>query len=578
MPNDDHPKTQESPSAEKLSDRLKLQAFEPSATAIENQADRTAVDKKLSAEMRQKRLLALQAFRESYANLWNVHEGECADFAMNIEKGWKSAGESESSFIIFQVEQLLDQAADLLDRGLRDRAEWDRRAVDAVNLGIELEQFFRLDEIHKKEEDAGYYTWAASVARSDATAEKTLYESADLSAGNITRYGDNYLEGKLLLQRKIAARYGALLSALPAFIEDGDHKNLKPYSWRPASGVEVKGYKPDLLMEFAEWDTDPRFYLETLLLQNQRNALLSSAQAGKQRFAGATDKQKWEENNILFQQERTEVVRDEMYLKRLLATCSDGVLNHKQRMDGIQLRFHRDFRDAISRLKAAAQGLKQIYGYSVPFPDDNLPNYFDHVLDWTRGAIRERVRFSHYDQNLAFPLSVRSLCGGDEKWREGRTKGQWKCRLTENMMPIGLRHVRLRGISAFIVDDAKSPSGLWQVTVRAPRRSMCRMLNDHVEFLDQNEIPPCWLYRTTDRQDRREPDVVGAVALHNVSPFSIDTSIATPVRDPADLRTDDDWEISVGLSSSTGAPRDTLKDIFVDLFLAVQVKRGTAGS
>jgi hypothetical protein len=494
--------------------------------------------------------------------LLDIDDGRCAEIAMNIETGWKNGGKPAPEFIIFQVEQLLDQAADLLDRGLRDRAEWDRKAVDAVNLGVELDQFHRLDEIHLREDAAGYYTWAASVARSDAAAEKTLYESAEAAAKQIEDYGNKYLDGDGLRRREVAAQKEAALSPLPYYKEDAEGKHPIQYHPNASPLPAVSGEKSDLFETFAIWESTARLNLERCLLRSQYSALSSAAEAGKQRSKGATDKQNWEESNILFQQERTSVVREIMYLKQLLATCPDGVLNYIQRMKAIQSRFHRDFRDAIARIKAAQQGLQKLYGYTEPLPDENSPSYFDLVLGWTRDAIRKRVRFSHYDQNLVFPLSVRSSCGGDEKWSEGKRTGHWKCRFSEDMVPTGIRHVRLRGISAFVVSDEKSPNGLWQVTARAPRRSMCRRLDDRVEPLDQTKIPPCWLFRTTVRQDRREPDVVGSVALHNVSPFST-----------ADPGPDDDWEIAIAQTSSSGVSRNAIEDVFIDLFLAAQIKR-----
>jgi hypothetical protein len=56
-----------------------------------------------------------------------------------------------------QVESLLDQTADLLERALQDRATYSYKAAQALLLRLELEQFFQMDLVHQQEVAAGVY-------------------------------------------------------------------------------------------------------------------------------------------------------------------------------------------------------------------------------------------------------------------------------------------------------------------------------------------------------------------------------------------------------------------------------------
>ncbi|SDT36768.1 hypothetical protein SAMN05216490_3236 [Mucilaginibacter mallensis] len=62
----------------------------------------------------------------------------------------------KTTFLATQAEMLLDQAASLLDRATKDRAQWDELAIKNFIQTIEFNQFIELDNLHKEETDHMY--------------------------------------------------------------------------------------------------------------------------------------------------------------------------------------------------------------------------------------------------------------------------------------------------------------------------------------------------------------------------------------------------------------------------------------
>ena len=124
---------------------------------------------------------------------------------------------TDNEYSFFQVEYLLDHAADLLDRGMRDRAEWNELAVRAFNLGAELTEFFQLDEIHKKEIEAGYYTLSYTDKQSDADAEKKYAEGNKKALHNVNHLLNEYLDDETIEDQKAYHGRNAYAGLYPIF-------------------------------------------------------------------------------------------------------------------------------------------------------------------------------------------------------------------------------------------------------------------------------------------------------------------------------------------------------------------------
>jgi hypothetical protein len=65
--------------------------------------------------------------------------------------------EDKTHFRPLHVEPLLDQISNLLDRSLADRAAYQQLNVEFFKAKLQIIEFLRLDAIHVKEENAGFY-------------------------------------------------------------------------------------------------------------------------------------------------------------------------------------------------------------------------------------------------------------------------------------------------------------------------------------------------------------------------------------------------------------------------------------
>jgi hypothetical protein len=110
--------------------------------------------------------------------------GAPAPTLLQIEAGFTFVAQPEDTdFSYLHIEPLIDQASDLLDRGIRDRATYDELAAKMLLLNLELVEFSELDAIHQQEEAAGYYDVTRLQSQADYISE--------LSNGNARRsYAD----------------------------------------------------------------------------------------------------------------------------------------------------------------------------------------------------------------------------------------------------------------------------------------------------------------------------------------------------------------------------------------------------
>src|SRR5262249_15986970 len=76
------------------------------------------------------------------------------------------------------VEILLDQAADLLDRCLKDRAEWNTLFEKWFRNQLELYEFYKIDEIQDEELAAGAFRVVGALSNDESEALRA--EKAEL--------------------------------------------------------------------------------------------------------------------------------------------------------------------------------------------------------------------------------------------------------------------------------------------------------------------------------------------------------------------------------------------------------------
>lgn len=477
---------------------------------------------------------------------------------MAIDNSFEFTAETtDEEFYITQAERWLDQAADLLDRSIRDRDEWNDKAVKSLQVGLELQEYVELDMIHQAEIAAGFYTLSLKESQALLNAELTNKWGNNVAG----KYIQDLLNKKFTIEEMKRQSRFAQRQAWLAHLASYEYPNggkLLQHKY----GSDDENTSPELNKNAARGLS--QHYLET-----QRTGLLSQAEiyqnserVSNARIAGLQSKVDWDTKDIDFRRQRTEVAKRLADLKTKAFTETGGALNYDEQMLPIKERFQRDFRDALARIYKAADGLRLIYGYNVPLPQSITKlktkdfkkerqqspyKYLDDSIIWVRNAISWLVRFSQSDQNYVLPVSVKRLMP-KEDWDKG--KGVWECEIKKDLFP-GQSHVRLRGISAFVVLNPDDNAGVWQAIIRPPQQSFCEHLSGNSKDLDQCKIPPCRLGRIRTREDIRDPDITGILTLHNVSPFG-------------------KWKVEISKISTEDIPVEKIKDVHIDLHLAVR--------
>jgi hypothetical protein len=451
-----------------------------------------------------------------------------------------------------QAELLLNQAADLLDRGIRDRSEWEDLAVRRFALGVELLEFAKLDQIHAQEIANGVYTLPAKQSQAELNAERKAAEIGSnvqtvLSKADTTFYSDSAIEGQ-----KTAARQAAYAPLVPGWANEAANVGAGGSIYPLPNFISGKtnDTRSNIATQAADVQTDNNLRLAKMLLNSQIVGASLSAETEKAREPGLLAKACWDQKDVDFKRARTQAARDLQTLKVKAAVDPGGALNYTERILPIIQRAKLDFEEAKAKLVAGARGMRLLYGYDDPLPDHSAlgPAFFDACLVWVRRSINFMVRFRQLEQNYVLPISVKEQSA--QNWESGRASGVWEFDLPVRLLPL-MSHVRLRGLSAcvFIPERDDDRASLFQAVVSVPRQSNITHLMGHVEQLDQSDIPTCRIGRVAARGNVREPDVVGTSALYNASPIGR-------------------WRIELTPKSTTGVTLQKVKDVILDLHLA----------
>ncbi|CAG9166132.1 hypothetical protein [Cupriavidus pampae] len=146
----------------------------------------------------------------------------------------------------------------------------------------------------------------------------------------------------------------------------------------------------------------------------------------------------------------------------------------------------------------------------------------DAVTTWVREAIRWLAAFSHSDQTITVVVSLKQALGTE-----------WNALLSQpgaRSFPISqdlfypYRFVRLRGMSATFLSKGGSSSYPLRCIITLPKSARYFFRDEQgndlgTSSVNQREIPPCVLGRVADRGSAREPEICGAISLMNASPI-----------------------------------------------------------
>ena len=443
------------------------------------------------------------------------------DLDTNIEL--QSGNNTSISLIHLQVEPLLDQAADLLDRALNSRRLFDETTEKMFNLLLELNEYIELDRIHRREEQEGLYDTPYERAYSEYAAEHYNKETNELHANNTDLVSNFIFTGSNWSDLVKFAVNGAYISGVPPYImEEQVVTDYPAYDIRGENKVSANHAES---AAFYQLFHSKRFQVNMLNLQS--TLFKSLKVVSEARLEGLKAQADWANKNRMYLRQRTLVARKYQDMKTQAASLPDGVLNHAKRLPGIQQRFLLDFSHALLRIYTAFKGLSEVYGYNTPIPvpsEAEGKNYFDEIVLWLRSTIQWLIAFSTRDQSVVIPISVREMVGEDN-WFASGPSGEWEFNLPTDFFS-DMAHIRLRGLSIVVVpridleqySNVASSSKLYKFTVTPPPRGESLHLSGESNIVDHSLVPPCLLSRVQSRDSRREPDIVGVSSLHNVCP------------------------------------------------------------
>lgn len=439
--------------------------------------------------------------------------GVFSPYCLRIESTKCGALESnleETQFNHLRVEHLLNEAAELLNRGIADRSQYDDLAAKYIDILLEIHEFRDLDHIHLKEEAEGRYDVAPEETERAYSAEERRSQTLRTEEQSMRRIIDQHFTSKHFREKMNATRQAAWAGTVKGYDHPKPEKRSVaiPYPWAGVSGNSAPEHPTAHAQNAANLLAAHAVGVEHSSREVERLSTQGSSESAATVAQGLHARARWESKNREFKLERIQTARTYETIKARAVLEDDGALNYGKRLEALRNRFCGDFLSAQTRIRAARRGLLEVFEIDHTLPEelqgehqvtaDDL-NYFDACLDWTREAIDILAGLSHREQGVVFPVSIRDRASGG--WDAGAAlKKEWTIELSAADFP-EMRAVRLRGISAV----SRGSAGVeWQLGVKAPNST----------------LPTVRLTRVCGSSEwPRDLDIAGQMQLFNVSPI-----------------------------------------------------------
>lgn len=418
-----------------------------------------------------------------------------------------------NAYLATHVEPLADQAATLLERGIKDRAEWDDLNIKKLLLWLELQEYYDLNKILEDEVAAHKLEIDKEQSQSESDAANALIDKYKL----ITKQLQDEEASKNIYKPGLLDRI----------------RKIKHDYLMPNRGPNLS--EPDVT-DLVGWEVSVAQY--SYLIQAELNN--GSFDLITKRATGLEKRAEWEKQNEVFRLRRIIASRKFMDIKSFCASQIDGILNYDKRIQSLETRFKNDFIEAYAKLIKVEKGAKDIFKFTsnLPLPSNPLPvDFFDNCLNWVRELINWLNRFSRVDLNYVLPISLKKLLGTN--YKTAMKAGKFNFELKSELFQ-GLDFLRLRGFSVYVFDpDKKELNGVFQAQVQAPSHY-------GIVFSKIN------IGRIATRDFQRTPDICGANTLFNSNPIG-------------------NWQIEFINPFSTeelNKEIGDLEDVYLDLYLA----------
>ncbi|MDU0459618.1 MAG: hypothetical protein RW306_12905 [Geobacteraceae bacterium] len=228
---------------------------------------------------------------------------------------------------------------------------------------------------------------------------------------------------------------------------------------------------------------------------------------------------KWGTDDSMYNKSKLNIHEVAIKLKRELTAPGQALALEWQR-DLVYERLKQIHEDAYNRSCVAMKGLEQIYGYvAPPLPPSNksIEAAISELANWIRTSIEWLVAYGQLDQAFTRVISIRSLLDKDVWDQLSESDDQFSVSLQiPSKLFTNHDNVRLRGIAATLLGKAGVIP--WSLLIRLPQKAIYQRSGERVKF-DQSDLPHCLLGRVENRQSYRPIEVCGLIALANASPI-----------------------------------------------------------
>lgn len=472
----------------------------------------------------------------------------------------------------WDVDTLLNQAADLIDRCMATRREHTELAYRALDLQLAIDEIEAASQIEAAERAAGLFTLPAlESGRQLDKISLQLNTNHDLRVLIDTRLNQE-LEPTILEQLQRSAACAALASTTERF---------EPKSATPGLTIDPTLRRfpcPEPTHnDFTNSDHASasavkhfQFSLQETLF-NARSIRLSNDAREKELTAERDvlqPRHEWNKASIQFREARFALAQRLAKEKGLALRNRDGAFNFDSKAQAAAVRLCADLNDAVERITAAAEGLDTLFGYIVALPQGPDPSRphdgvdLDALYLWLRNALAFLVAFQLRDQIVTLPVSLRTLIG-DAAWDAGVATGSWSVDLSPDrlvsasVLPVSFHCARLRSVAATVATDptldTRPDVGAWQLLLEAPREAKYLPLTASAWIdVHQEAVNRCMLGRVERPQSARPVDRGGGDALFNLSPFGR-------------------WHLACSNVSTAGVKRALLRDIVLEFQMACRL-------
>ena len=487
---------------------------------------------------------------------------------------------------VLHVEPLIDLAAELIERILRNREQWNALGRSSIDFDLALQESIELDKVHSDAVLAGLYTLPYELSEAEVASIGFMKEGSEVNKEKKSRVRniyealkDRWFSNSSKKEFQDARTEMARISG--KFLDSESDSGRLSYAKYSNHGEKRVVAQIKMLEEKKLSERDFEISLGQIKINEEESsaqealaeATLSSTNS---RETKARLKRDFDEKNIGFQSRQTEVRREITKLKGREAIRPGGPYNFPEQMKFLIKRLAIDYQEAYSALISAQEGLRLIYNYqdeSLPKQDLNKkePGAINQCVLWVDRAVSFLQKFSRLDQNYILPVSVRAQLG-EEAWERTLKDGVFKIALSTDDFP-EQSFVRIRGVGAFVVEgkteandslfENNKQCDLWQMQLKGPEVALVRYDKQTIKKVDQSNLPKCFLARVSERNKEQKPDVVGIRAYHNASP------IGKHKKTDPNLP-EGNWIIQISSRSLMGRDREVISDIHIDFHLAVR--------